>query len=187
MGKKSRREELIRTLLLVGGVLIISTISPAGGAAVVRILIKNYIHKRRFERKKFLRDIWNLQRKDVLEYQQVGAGRVKIVLTQYGKKKALLYDLDNIKFETGKKWDRKWRLVMFDIPHSLKKARDAFRKKLTALGFYGLQKSVFITPYPCENEIDFICSVFEIRRYVLILSVSRFEGEEKLKYRFRLD
>ena len=73
---------------------------------------------------------------------------------------------------------------MFDIPHDHKIARDAFRTKLEDLKFYSLQKSVFITPYPCEKEIEFIATVFDVRKHVLILYVSRFEGEEKLKHHF---
>lgn len=84
-------------------------------------------------------------------------------------------------------WDKKWRLVIFDIPTYQKNAREALRHKIKEMGFYPLQKSVFITPYPCEDEIDFISSVFEIdRNNVLILEVSKFEGEEKLRNYFKI-
>ena len=59
-------------------------------------------------------------------------------------------------------------------------------RKLKALGFYPIQKSVFLTPYACEKEIDFVCSIFEVREHVLIFYVSHFEGEEKLKHHFKL-
>lgn len=75
---------------------------------------------------------------------------------------------------------------MFDIPHNHRTARDALRKKLLDLKFYPLQKSVFITPYPCEDEVDFIASIFDIRKYILILYVVYFEGEEKLKHHFNI-
>ncbi|MFN7088663.1 MAG: hypothetical protein ACK4NX_02515, partial [Candidatus Paceibacteria bacterium] len=58
------------------------------------------------------------------------------------------------------------------------------RLKLKELGFYPLQKSVFVYPFQCEEEIDFLCSVFDVRRYVLLLEVSNFEGSEKLAYYF---
>ncbi|MBI4034031.1 MAG: hypothetical protein HY378_00590 [Candidatus Brennerbacteria bacterium] len=98
----------------------------------------------------------------------------------------LTYDIDNIKLKR-QRWDGKWRLVTFDIPDSKKTAREALRRKLKELDFYPLQKSVFITPYRCEDEIDFICSVFDVNRNnVLILEVNKFEGAEKLKHHFKL-
>jgi len=75
---------------------------------------------------------------------------------------------------------------MFDIPHIKKWARDALRNKLRELGFYQLQKSVFIYPYQCENEIDFLCEVFGIRKHVLLIVCNDFEGSEKLRHHFGL-
>ena len=56
--------------------------------------------------------------------------------------------------------DGEWRIVIFDIPEKFKKAREALRMKLKELGFLELQKSVFIFPYECEDEINFIVEVF---------------------------
>jgi DNA-binding transcriptional regulator PaaX len=91
-----------------------------------------------------------------------------------------------MKLKRPAKWNGKWRLVMFDIPHGYKRARDAFRQKLKRLEFYPIQKSVFITPYPCEDEIDFLASVFDIRKHVILMNIADFEGEEKLKRHFRI-
>ncbi len=98
----------------------------------------------------------------------------------------LAYDLDKISLKKNS-WDGIWRLVIFDIPDDQKKAREALRQKIKEMGFYSLQKSVFITPYECENEIDFVCSIFDIdRNNVLILEVNKFEGAEKLIHYFKL-
>ena len=55
-----------------------------------------------------------------------------------------------------KKWDRKWRIILFDIPEKIRKARDVFRYHLNQLGFYEFQKSVFVHPYNCKDEIDYL-------------------------------
>jgi len=84
-----------------------------------------------------------------------------------------------------KKWDKKWRVVIFDIPKEFDKKRDIFRGKLKELGFYMLQKSVFIFPYSCENELKDLCSMIGIEDYVDILvaeSGGLREGELKEIY-----
>jgi len=184
--KNSRAYKILKYLALGSGFIILSTISPYGGARVVKSLIQNYLRRKRFEKYRFLTDLKNLQKRDLIDYQDLGNGNVKIIITARGKQKVLLNNIDEIKLKKQKRWDGKWRLIIFDIPHSRKGARDAFRKILKNLGFYPLQKSVFITPYPCENEIDFIASIFDIRQNVLLLYVNNFEGEEKLKYHFKI-
>ncbi|OGY63419.1 MAG: CRISPR-associated endonuclease Cas2 [Candidatus Harrisonbacteria bacterium RIFOXYA1_FULL_48_8] len=169
-----------------GGFLLVSGISPLGGAQIIKGLVNDYFRKKRFERERFLRDLKRLQSRDLLDYRESPDGKIKITLTKSGRKKILSYNIDDIKLNTQKRWDGLWRMVTFDIPHHQKKARDAFRQKLRQLGFYAIQKSVFITPYECENEIDFVCSIFKIRHHILIFNIKNFEGEEKFRHYFKV-
>ncbi len=93
----------------------------------------------------------------------------KIGLNQKGKKRWLQYQFNELKLKTSKRWDKKWRFVLFDIPESQKKIRDALRRKLKNLGFLEFQKSVFIYPFPCKDEINFIINFFNIEDYVYYL------------------
>lgn len=43
-------------------------------------------------------------------------------------------------------WDKKWRIILFDIPESQRTVRQLFRLKLMDLGVRMLQSSVWITP-----------------------------------------
>lgn len=79
-----------------------------------------------------------------------------------------------------------WRIVIFDIPDRFKKAREALRKKLKDLGFIKLQESVFVLPYECENEINFIIEVFLIRSFVRFIRVKSFTNEEQVRLGFEL-
>jgi len=54
------------------------------------------------------------------------------------------------------------------------------------LGFYPLQKSVFIHPYECKDEIDFITEIFDLAPYVRFLRVKDIDIEQDLEERFRL-
>jgi len=182
--RNSRPYQILKHLAWGSGVLLVSIISPLGGAQLVRAGIKSYLRKKRFERDKFLRDLKKLQERDLADYRELDDGSVEVTITKRGRTQILKYRLDDMCLKRPPHWDGKWRLIVFDVPHSHKQARDALRRKLLDLRFYPLQKSVFITPYPCEKEIDFIASVFGVGRYLLILYATHFEGEEKLKHYF---
>src|SRR3989344_1402893 len=183
--RNSRTYKIMKYVLVGGGILMLSFIAPGASAKIIKGIIDDYSRKKKFQREKFVRDLKRLKERQLINYQELADGRIRITLTKRGKKESLVYNLDTITLNT-QRWDGKWRLVIFDIPHPKKRAREALRAKLKMLGFYPIQKSVFLTPYECEKEIDFICSVFEIREHVLILYISKFEGEEKFKNHFNL-
>lgn len=75
-------------------------------------------------------------------------------LTERGR--ARLELLPN-QFTTRKKprrWDGRWRVVMFDIPESQKEVRDALRRRMRELGFYRFQDSAWVFPFDCEDAIE---------------------------------
>lgn len=74
---------------------------------------------------------------------------------------------------------------MFDIPHEAKLIRDSFRRKLKNIGFVAFQKSIWIYPYPCENEIDFVTEYLKIGKYLTLLTV-RIENDLPLREKFNL-
>src|SRR3989344_3239456 len=76
------------------------------------------------------------------------------------------------------KWDKKWRIVIFDIPQKFNKERNRFRYKLKNTGFYMLQKSVFVFPYPCEEEFREICQELKINSYFEIFTTKELGTKE---------
>ncbi len=184
--RESRPWLILKAALMVGGILLLGAVAPVGTAGIARSLLDKYRQGKKFSRGRLLRDIRSLQRRNLVAYRERPDGTVELTLTSSGKRFMLKYKLDEIKLNTDGPWDHEWRMVMFDIPHRHRRARDAFRQKLTSLGFYAIQKSVFITPYPCEREIEFIAAIFDIRRYILMIPLRRFEGEKKLVRYFDL-
>lgn len=82
-------------------------------------------------------------------------------------------------------WDGKWRVVMFDIPQELNRERDRFRSRLKVLGFQMIQKSVFVLPYPCQEELGGYCEKLKIGSYVNVIiaeSLGYVENEIKKFY-----
>jgi len=122
----------------------------------------------------------------LVDFRITKDGTAIVTLTERGKHYALRYKIDELVIHTPLHWDKKWRIVIFDIPEKYKRAREALRDKLAELGFIQLQKSVWILPYPCKDTIDFIVEIFEIRRFVLYLEVTSITNEAKLKLQFKL-
>ena len=168
---------------------MISLTAPTAGSVIIRSIIARYVQQKRFRRKRFLEDLKRLQTRKIIEYTELPNENIKIVLKNPAKtfsaKQILEFNFDKIKLNRTK-WDGKWRMVLFDIPECKKDERDVFGTKLNQLGFYALQKSVFIVPYRCENEIEFICSTLNIRENVLLFYIQNFDGEEKLRNHFSL-
>ncbi len=53
----------------------------------------------------------------------------------------------------AKKWDGKWRAVIFDVPEAKRYQRNFLRKELKLIGFRELQHSIWIIPYDIEKEL----------------------------------
>lgn len=56
--------------------------------------------------------------------------------------------------EWNRKWDGRWRMVLFDIDEEHSTRRDKLRRYLRARGFGYLQHSVWVSPHPLEPESD---------------------------------
>ncbi len=90
--------------------------------------------------------LWQLQKHGFVEKK-----RNKYFLTKTGRLVAD-YVLKRKK-AVNKKWDGKYRVVIFDIPEKKKEFRNWFRKELYLLKYKKLQKSVFTGKYPLPPEL----------------------------------
>lgn len=113
-------------------------------------------------------------------------GRVTVKITKRGMARALSYKLNTMALQQQARWDKKWRVVMFDIPDKHKRLRDIFRKRLAQLGLYRLQESVYVSPYPCFDEIEFLRELYGIAFTVQYLLAESIENDEHLRRHFSL-
>ncbi len=171
-------------LLLLAGVSIgFSSFSPT---AYFRTLRKVGVELRKFNNRQIREAINGLYRSKLASYKEHDDGSVEIVLSEKGKSRALVYRLDTMKIVAPARWDKKWRLVTFDIPDSLKKERDIFRSHLKRLGFNQFQKSVFIHPFECSDEIEFLVELHHLRRYVREAVLIFIDNDFDLRRKFNL-
>lgn len=87
-----------------------------------------------------------------------------------------------------KKWDKKWRLAVFDIPEFIRKDRDFVRTHLKLLGLQEFQKSVWISPWDITNEIKEFFRLCDRRPAgnIRIMTVEKMDDDKDLKRQFNL-
>ncbi|MBI2003828.1 MAG: CRISPR-associated endonuclease Cas2 [Parcubacteria group bacterium] len=180
--KKSNTKLLLKYLAIGGAVALLSLVNPI----LPHYLIKAYFKNKKFQKTKFLSDLKRLQKRELIDYKEMKNGEAKIILKAAGKKLTLQYDIDDMKINRPAHWDGKWRLIIFDIPDKKRATSNALSAKLKELGFYRLQKSIYIFPFPCEKELEFIASIFDIRDHILLMPIADFDGDKKLMKHFNI-
>jgi DNA-binding transcriptional regulator PaaX len=104
------------------------------------------------------------------------------------KKGERLIQLETEKATMKKKrrWDRRWRIVIFDVPERRKNVRTKIRRFMQEYGFVRLQDSVWVYPHDCEDLIALMKASFRIGADVLYLIVERIEHDKHLREHFEL-
>lgn len=173
--------KVILITLAVSGVVVLAATSPGFG------YLLREVEKRRFKKYKASRINFafkRLQQQELINIEEDGDD-IRVELSDKGRKKVLSYKVEEMKLKKGK-WDGWWRIVIFDIPEHKRNARDFLRAKMKELGFYMLQKSVLVTPWPCRDEIDFIKYFYEVGECVNLIQAKSFDGEEQVRRYFNL-
>ena len=91
-----------------------------------------------------------------------------------------------LQLQKRKRWDKRWRVIIFDIPERRRGTRDRLRIVMQDAGFYRLQDSVWLFPYDCEDFIALLKADLKIGNAVLYMVVEQIENDGKLKEHFSL-
>lgn len=110
----------------------------------------------------------------------------KLRLTDKGCKQLNSWALQDYQIQKPKKWDERWRVLIFDIPERRKGLRDKVRRTLAAVGFEHLQDSVWIYPYDCEELVTLLKADFKIGKDMLYMIVDTLEYDDRIRTRFGL-
>jgi len=102
--------------------------------------------------------VFNLKRYGYLKEGKIN-NRQKLYLTSKGKTEIIK---NILKRRKKRRWDGKWRMVIFDIPEINRRSRDFLRRELQWIGFKELQKSVWIFPYDFEKEFKVLLKFWKI-------------------------
>lgn len=190
MGRKALKEEKdhitkekFLALLKLGTVLFVAFTAP-GALRIFKDKFEDDSWEEYYP-SSIKRTAQKLWRKGYVEIKTEGKDSV-VKLTNKGRVEILKNNLDTLEIKKPNSWDKQWRLVIFDIPEKEKAKREIFRDKLKRLGFFQMQESVFVFPYPCEKELLFLREVLEIPHSVKLIRANRIENDADLRGIFNL-
>lgn len=170
-------------LLLMAGVMLGFARSPKGYFKILEAVAKDWDE---INRQELYRAIRRLYQTRLISMKENEDGSETAVVTRKGREIALTFEIEKMSIKPMKKWDGKWRIVLFDIPEKYRKMRDALRIVLKRMSFFEYQKSVFIHPFECQDEIDFVVEYFQLRPWVRVAVAESLDDELRLKKHFDL-
>jgi DNA-binding transcriptional regulator PaaX len=123
--------------------------------------------------------IHRLQRKQLIHCERRG-NKLVFMLTEDGEREA---ETIKTKLESSKpkKWDGKWRVIVFDVPEKSRGKRDVLRRELVNFGFMQLQKSVWVYPHALPQEFKDLWERTGIYKHCVVFEADVLENEMELK------
>lgn len=86
----------------------------------------------------------------------------------------------------GKRWDKRYRVVIFDIPEARRQTRARLRAAMRASGFLQIQQSVWLYPYDCEDLVALVKAELKIGKNVVYMIVESIENDAWIRRHFKL-
>ncbi len=128
------------------------------------------------------RTVYYLYQKGYIRWRDKDGKRF-ITLTRQGKVRILLSTFGVV--QVGQ-WDKKWRVLVFDIPESAAHLRSLLVYHLRELSFVKLQASVYIGPYAFNAAAMEYLKTSGLLQYIRLLTVERLDDDADLRHRFDL-
>lgn len=140
----------------------------------------------RIDKPLFYKGISNLKRSGYIMIKEI-KDKKRLYLTSKGRVE-IIKNIFKQKAMKEKKWDGKWRAIIFDIPETSKKDRDFLRRELAWIGFKELQKSVWLYPYEIEKELKALLELWKVdfAGDIRFLTIEQLKEDKDLQKRFRL-
>ena len=143
---------------------------------IYRVPLKTYDNFRLENKQRFGQEIYRLEQDGFIK-KYFNGKETYLELSTKGKKRLKKHITDQIEINKPKKWDKKWHIVIFDIPNQKTDKRNVLRNKLIEIGFLELQESVYIYPFNCLEEINLIKNMYYVEQYVQYIIADRIETE----------
>jgi CRISPR-associated endonuclease Cas2 len=164
-------QKIILSTVAIVGIMSVAVVAPNALQVIGKFSKKNKRHRKYYI---------NTSIKNLLN-------RGKFIrLTEKGEQELAKYELGDLEIKKPKKWDKKWRVVIFDIKETRKGIRTILRNNLNRLGFIKLQNSVWVFPYECQELIIMLKSNLFLGKDVLYMTVENLENDKWLKEEFML-
>jgi len=172
-------QKVILGVVATAGLISVMAVAPN---AIQALGMVGGIGKKKRQREIITNSRKRLVVQGLLEYTTEGF----LKLTPKGEAKLRQLELHEYKIKKPKRWDKKWRLLIFDIREERKILREKIRRTLIAIGFIRLQDSVWVYPHDCEDLITLLKADFKIGKDVLYIIADSIENDSSLKKQFNL-
>jgi hypothetical protein len=178
--KRKRKRDLQRVILgsvALAGALSVAALAPNALGAMHRLgMLPN---KREGE-------ILKRSRERLIKQGSLAYHNGFLRLTKKGERELRFLELKEFGLEKPRRWDGKWRILVFDIPERRRKVRTRIRRVLMQIGFVRLQDSVWVYPYDCEDVITLFKADVRLGKDLLYLIVDMLEHEAPYRRHFGL-
>ncbi|HEY4496296.1 MAG TPA: hypothetical protein VJC04_02995 [Candidatus Paceibacterota bacterium] len=175
-------QKVILSTIAILGVLS----SPMAAARILKELrLGGWKETKRNPRYTISDSLKNLLQFNLIYFEETQKGKF-LRLTKEGENYLRLYTELGRELSKPKRWDGKWRIVIFDIREERKTLREKLRNTLNAIGFVHLQHSVWVYPYDCEDFITILKADFKVGKDILYIIADKIENDFGLRQHFGL-
>lgn len=134
----------------------------------------------RDKQRELRRIIYQMKEKGLL----AGTYEHGLQVTDKARRRLERADIRDLCVRPAPRWDGKWRIVIYDIPEAHASARQALTICLRAYGCFQLQKSTWITPFPCRDDIVALSAYHSVDKYVTYFEATHLDNAKPLIARF---
>jgi len=177
MAQKIPLEEIILKTVGAAGLVAVALLAPNALSAMSKL---GFIPSKR-QREYIHASKDRLLKRGLLKYENG-----KLLLTRSGEDRLRRLKILDYQFKKPYRWDRKWRVLIFDVPEKRKSLRNKIRETLLLIGFRHLQDSVWIYPYDCEDIVTLLKADFRIGKDLLYMVVEKLEYDRSFREYFDL-
>lgn len=182
--KKKRQRRNVRNAVLIAigaaGLIAVAAIAPnlfqllgkSGALARLKYHTKSVLSR--------------LKQKGEIEFIERG-GKRYVRLTERGEEVLALEQEKMLLTKAApRKWDHRYRLVMFDIPEKRKRVRERLRHEMQEVGFLRVQDSAWLYPYDCEEFMALLKADLHVDKDVLYAVIEEIGNDGWIRKHFGL-
>jgi DNA-binding transcriptional regulator PaaX len=174
--------KIILAVIGLTGVIALATVAPNC------IQLLRFLPHQKSKKRYYIQTvITRLINHGLLKVESNHRGHKIVKLTEQGKSLLKKYKMEDLSINKPKKWDSKYRVIIFDIKEWKRGTRDELRSWFEKLGLIRLQNSVWVYPYECREIIALLKANYRIGNEVLYMEVTHIENDRWLKKAFNLN
>lgn len=180
MEQRPNITKIILTIIGAAGIISLAAVAPGMIMALDKLgVLKRHYHYYA------PRAITRLKEKGLITTIKKG-NKTYLRITAKGRETLLKLKQKEIFIKKPRKWDGKYRIVIFDIKEYRRSIRNQIRRWLVHLGFTRIQNSVWVHPYECSEIVSLLKANYHIGKEIIYMTVDKIDNDAALRKIFSL-